>query len=193
MGNNLTVWDRKILETENWLNDQLINAAPKLLKKQHGVSGLQDTRLQQINAFKVQGSCEFVQCLNLSSSHWIPVSTVGCPPAIIKVFDSLNLSLSSSLIRTIGSLIHTDKRYFTIEYTDMYEQAGSNDCGLFAICNDQDPSALKFKQSNMRSHLLSALEKKKLVPFDYEKRRVQPTMKKAKKVKVKVLYLPSTR
>ena len=104
----------------------------------------------------------------------------------------MNLSPSSSLIKTIGSLIHTDKRYFTIEYTDMYEQTGSNDCGLFAlasacaICNDQDPSALKFKQSNMRSHLLSALEKKKLVPFDYEKRRVQPTMKKAKKVKVKV-------
>ena len=47
------------------------------------------------------------------------MSTVGCPPAIIKVFDSLNLSLSSSLIKTIGGLIHTDKRYFTIEYTDM--------------------------------------------------------------------------
>ena len=75
------------------------------------------------------------------SSHWITVSTVGCPPATIKAFDSLNLSLSSSLIKTIDSLIHTDKRYFTIEYTDMYEQAGSNDCGLFAfasacaICN----------------------------------------------------------
>ena len=126
------------------------------------MSGLQDTLLQQINAFEVEGSCEFVQCLNLSSSHWITVSTVGCPPATIKVFDSLNLSLSSSLIKTIGSLIHTDKRYFTIEYTDMYEQSGSNDCGLFAlasacaICNDQDPSALKFKQSNMRSHLHSS-------------------------------------
>ena len=52
----LTVWDRKILETENRLNDQLINAAQKLLKKQHGVSGLQDTLLQQINAFEVEGS-----------------------------------------------------------------------------------------------------------------------------------------
>ena len=40
-------------------------------------------------------------------------------------------------------------------------------------------------QSNMRSHLLSALEKKKLVPFNYEKRRLQPNMKRAKKVKVK--------
>ena len=35
----LTVWNRKILETENWLNDQIINAAQNLLKKQHGVSG----------------------------------------------------------------------------------------------------------------------------------------------------------
>ena len=34
----------------------------------------------------------------------------------------------------------------------------------------------------MRSHLLSALEKK----VGYEKRRVQPIMKKAKKVKVKL-------
>ena len=67
----LTVWDRKILETENWLNDQVINATQKLLKKQHGVSGLQDTLLQQIN--EVQGSCEF------------------------NVFDSLNLSLSTCI------------------------------------------------------------------------------------------------
>ena len=111
----MTVWDRKILETENWLiNDQLINAAQKLLKKQHGVSGLQDTLLQQINAFEVEGSRKFVQCLNLSNSHWITVSTIGCPPATIKVFDRLNLSLSSSLIKTIGSIIHTDKRYFKL-------------------------------------------------------------------------------
>ena len=47
------------------------------LKKQHGVSGLQDT----IFAFEVEGSHEFVQCLNLS--HWITVSTAGCPPVDI--------------------------------------------------------------------------------------------------------------
>ena len=137
------------------------------LKKQHGVSGLQDTLLQQINAFEVEGSREFVQCLNLSISHWITVHY--WLPATIKVFDSLNLSLSSLLIKTIGSLIHTDKIYFAIEYTDMYEQAGSNDCGLFAlasacaICNDQDPSALKFKQTNMRSYLsIKCITKKKV-------------------------------
>ena len=50
-------WDRKILETENWLNDQVKNAAQKLLK--------------QIN--EVQGSCEFnvFDSLNLSLSTCI--------------------------------------------------------------------------------------------------------------------------
>ena len=43
---------------------------------------------------------------------------------------------------------------------------------------------------------IKCIRKKKLVPFDYEKRRVQPTMKKAKGKEShgeSILYLPSTR
>ena len=58
--------DRKLLESGGWLNDKHINAAQTLLKVQHShISSLQNTLLQQIDGFQVQGNKVFVQCLNL--------------------------------------------------------------------------------------------------------------------------------
>ena len=99
---------RQILESDGWLNDKHINASQVLLKKQHPhISWFQNTLLQETNCFDVLGSDPFIQCLNLSSNHWITVSTVDCPPHTVRHFDSLNLRLSSSLIKVIADMMHT--------------------------------------------------------------------------------------
>ena len=36
------------------------------------------------------------QILNLGRSHWNTVSTIGCKPAQVKVYDSLHMNLTSS-------------------------------------------------------------------------------------------------
>ena len=147
-------------------------AAQCLLKQQHpDMSGLQPSTLQYIQMFDVHGSREFVQCLNLSNNHWIMVSTVGCVPGVVNVYDSLTFGLSTSIKRTIASLVHTDKPTIAIQRAPMQLQRGGSDCGLFAIasataiCNGQYPESIQFDQSQMRPHLLKCLEDKLLLPF----------------------------
>ena len=99
---------RQVLESDGWLNDKHINAFQVLLKKQHPhISGLQNTLLQETNCFDVLGSDLFIQCLNLSSNPWITVPTVDGPPHTVRVFDRLNLRLSSSLIKLIADMTNT--------------------------------------------------------------------------------------
>ena len=120
----------------------------------------------------------FVQCLNLGDNHWITISTLGCTPGTVIVYDSLNLRLSKSLKNIVADLIHTSNSTIVIKYANMQYQRGGSDCGLFAIatacvvCNGDDPTSLHFEQPLMREHLLKALESKKLSPFPSQHRRV---------------------
>ena len=79
--------DKKVFETSAWLTDNMITAAQNLLAQHFGIDGLQDVTLARTlsMAVKLRG---FVQILNQSSSHWITVSTIGCQPAFVKVYDS---------------------------------------------------------------------------------------------------------
>ena len=168
----LTNEDKETLMTKEWLNDNHISAAQSLLKQQHpDVSGLQPSTLQYTQMFDVHSNREFVQCLNLADNHWTTVSTVGCVPGVVNVYDSLNYGLTTSIERTIANLVHTDKPTITIQRAPMQLQRGGSDCGLFAIasataiCNGQSPENIQFDQSQMRPHLLKCLEDKLLMPF----------------------------
>ena len=73
--------DKEMLTSGDWLSDNLVSAAQHLMKSRYpNVGGLQNTILQRASSFDVQGSTPFVQCLNLSDSHWITISTLDCPP-----------------------------------------------------------------------------------------------------------------
>ena len=168
----LTHQDRETLNSQEWLNNNHISAAQYLLKKQHPeMSGLQPPTLQYTQTFDVHHNSEFVQCLNLANNHWITVSTVGCVPGVVNVYDSLHLGLSSSLKRTIANLLHTSKPTIFIQQPRMQQQTGRSDCGLFAvatataICNGQKPETIRFDQTQMRQHLLKSLDEKLLLPF----------------------------
>ena len=168
----LTMQDRRVLESEEWLSDKHIHAAQQLLKKQHPqIAGLQDTILQVTGVFDVHGSREFVQCLNLGSSHWMVVSTLGCTSGVVRVYDSLHFSPSMSVKKTIARMIHTKEQAIKIEEMAVRMQKGGNDCGLFAIamvttlCSGDDPVLVHYEQSRMRQHVIRALEEKQLLPF----------------------------
>ena len=114
---------------------------------------------------------EFVQILNLGRSHWNTVSTIGCRPAQVKVYDSMHMHLTTSVKKTLVELLQTKSNKITIEYMDMQLQKGSSDRGLFAIatatalCHAQNPVQLEYSQGSMCKHLLRAFEVKALHPF----------------------------
>ena len=170
----LTHKDKRDLGSRShaWLNDRHMTAAQTLLKKEHPhIAGLQATTLQYTRTFDVHQEKEFVQILNLSASHWITISTVDCPLGTIRVYDSLQLGLNSSLKRLIADLMFHQGKKIKIEYVNMQQQRGPNDCGLFAIatatalCNGIDPNKLEFTQKGMRQHFANAIEMKMLSPF----------------------------
>ena len=61
------------------------------------------------------------------------LSTVGCPPGTIKVYDSLNLSLTTSLKWLVADLMLHGGKKITIQHIHVQFQTGTSDCGLFAI------------------------------------------------------------
>ena len=52
-------------------------------------------------------TAEFVQILNLSGVHWITISTIGCSPGDINIFDSLpTIDLPKRAKEQIAAIVH---------------------------------------------------------------------------------------
>ena len=170
---------KRILTSRSlWLDDELINAAQSLLKKQHPlISGLQPPALSSQLAM-VPPDSEFVQVVNVCNNHWLALSTVGCKQSTIKVFDSLQGGgLPKHTMKLVADLMQCQDKQITLEFVDVQEQRGSSDCGLFAIafitsvCCGVDPATLNYNQKAMRQHLLECIENDQMKPFPSEQGR----------------------
>ena len=65
--------------------------------------------------------------------HWICVSTIGCQPGHVNIYDSLYSTLSPSAIQQICNLLHTKEAKLIVRMRDMQMQHGISECGLFSI------------------------------------------------------------
>ena len=140
------------------------------------ISGLQSPVLGSKLQFSALHS-EGVQILNYKK-HWICISTVGCCPGHVKVYDSLYPFPSSSAIRQICNLVQTRESTLVVQMMDVQTQSGGDDCGLFAIaisfalCSGKNPCEIEFRQDVMRSHLVSCFCIGKLSHFPSKPRKV---------------------
>ena len=97
-----------------WLNDETINEGQMLIKEKFPhVGGLQNVLLGHTMAFSVETG-EFVQVLHVNDSHWITISTIGCGPAEVDVFDSSTPLISTQLEQQIAAIICTDCDFITV-------------------------------------------------------------------------------
>ena len=169
--------DKVVLSNNGWLTDNIVHAAQQLLKESHPhISGPQYPILQKTNTFDVQRNLDFVQCLNIRDNHWIKVSAASSIPDTINVYDSLNGTLTETLIQIIADLMHSAPGK-AVQYVNVQYHKGSQDCGLFAIafaceiCFGKDPSSVTFVQSTMRQHVIEGLEQGNILPFPSAVRR----------------------
>ena len=160
-----------LLSPRAWLDDELINAAQSMLKQQHPLmGGLQSPVLGDHLAMTPPDS-EFVQVIIVNGDHWIAVSTVGCQPSTIKVFDSLGGRLPKRSLKLVADLMQSQEKQLSIEFIDVQKQRGGSDCGLFSlvfitsICNGQDPAKQVYDQTAMRNHLQQCIERGQMAPF----------------------------
>ena len=117
---------------------------------------------------------EFVQILNKSDSHWFTVSTIGCKPGVVHVYDSASKHTPHRTKEEIAALLNTSKDKITMQHMSVKHQYGGSDCGLFALafatalCVGLDPTACKFKQELMREHFSSCILKGQMDQFPHK-------------------------
>ena len=113
----------------------------------------------------------FIQIVNISNSHWVCVSNINCPPAVVDVYDSMYPSPPYTLKEQVATILRSLEKKITLRMVNVQHQNGGTDCGLFAIsaavslCHGEDPASHLKNQSLMRNHLVSCLENHDMVVF----------------------------
>ena len=94
------------------------------------------------------------------------VATIGVAHPTVCVYDSLYSSAGTRLEAQIASLIQTEEPEISLEFVDVTVQAGTYDCGLFAVAFATAlalgirPEEFQFNQPEMRKHLYQCFEKR---------------------------------
>ena len=86
---NLTSTDFDIMNDPNgWLDCSIIQQAQVLLQQHNPlIDGLQRPTLGQVRNFDI-ASGEFIQILHTGTDHWLCISSIGCSPGVVHLFDS---------------------------------------------------------------------------------------------------------
>lgn len=167
---NITLYadsKKNILQVNYWLADSEIHAGQQLLKKQYPfIDGLNDPAIQGTLVTPV--TSEYIQIVN-SGSHWVCLTTVGCPSGTVKLYNSMKCSRPNRCV-----IDHAARMMFASEKTiefiipPVQAQVGINDCGLFAlafatsICHGMLREEMQY---SMRRHYVDRLEEFCMKPF----------------------------
>lgn len=151
-----------ILDRSGWLNCDIIHRAQVLLYDANpSIEGFQRPTLGPARNFDVV-SGEFIQLLHTGSDHWVCISSIGCLPGHVNLYDSLYHDIINQEVEEQtkdllgGSLV-------AINFVPVQQQTNSSDCGVFAIAFatcltfEVDPSQITFEIQRMRPHLASCL------------------------------------
>ena len=170
------------------LTDEHIQMAQELLQGQFPhIEGLMSPSISTVRQFPVMRQ-EFVQVLHTGGLHWVTMSTIGCKGNnTINLYDSLYHGISPQTEEQIASLLFVDNaEHIEVSIPPVVQQTNGTDCGVYAIafatalCNNLDPTSLKFNRRAIRDHLWQALQCGHLSMFPFEKRRPQDQNKLVK-------------
>ena len=168
----LNIEHKNILQQKLWLDDTIINSAQKLLSHQFPENdGLQSTLVVAAKKCTLGGGA--IQIMYVRTNHWLCIR-VSQDKAVINIYDSMYASPIMTTVDLILEVIKSEQDTVTINSIKMQEQAGCNACGVFAIavatalCHNNNPTTIKWKQNLMWQHTLECLEAGKMTPFSME-------------------------
>ena len=106
-----------------WINDDIINAAQKLLAQQFPyISGLQNVAIGLTMSFSIQTG-EFLQIIDTTHHHWITISTIGVQnPSEVRVYDSVYSSLPRMAQAQIACILFTQQCTINVKFMDVQRQ-----------------------------------------------------------------------
>ena len=131
--------------------------------------GFQRPTLGPVRNFNVV-SGEFVQILHTGSDHWVCVSSIGCLPGYVNLYDSLyHDAICQEVEDQTNDLL--GGRLVSLQFVSVQQQTNGCDCGIFAIAFatclalGTNPSNVTFDIQRMRSHLVTCLRATKMSMF----------------------------
>ena len=182
---NLTINDKSLLANKGeWLNDTIINAASKLLKKQFpNILGFQDCLLIPMKCptnkfwiyhekFKFNHVPSGVQIHYTGQNHWL--TSIKLPNQnVIHILDSAGFTkLNSCTEIQLTTLYLRPLETYKVVFCNVQPQF-SGDCGLHAIANTVEYcfnqfigiTDVQFDREKMRAHCLLCFESGSFTPF----------------------------
>lgn len=170
----LTDNDAERIRSGQCLQSDQINLAVHLIRQQHPQQqGLLCTLLLQSPDKLPKLPPDSIQIHHVAGNHWVCSKNCGTH---IKLFDSLyNGWLATDLNTQLQALYLTNEGSLEVRVQRVQQQQGGTDCGLFAIvyafslASGEDPTRIKFKQDNMRQHLIDCLQAGTMLPFPVER------------------------
>ena len=164
----LTNTENNFIQQGEDLSDTIIDATLKLINKEEPHLELQSS---VFNHEHLQYSpFETIHIHHNNSGHFVTSTSIG---GKIILYDSLNLKPTNELLKQIAKLYSPDESVIpSFHQADIpFPQQGCTDCGLYAIAYvteiifGQNPASAVYDQSKMRSHLMSCLESRQILPF----------------------------
>jgi hypothetical protein len=154
------------------LDDGITTKAMQLLMRQRPDLEIQPTSLSQVPRM-LQRCVDPTLFIHHTGRqhHFVTSTSIG---GTVRVYDSLNLSPSHSLIEQMAAIYTANGRDGKLRMRQaapssiQFKQAGSTDCGVYAIAyavevalgtNPHDVYGIHFKQQAMRKHLLEVFDK----------------------------------
>ena len=174
----------------DWLNDQIMDAAQILLRRQFPYISRFDTVLKAQNlSYDCCPNNSFKQIVNHTAmkgegSHWLMLSTLDSTPRKeVKLYDSAYESVSFETQEAICNPIQygqppckNDNINLLVMDVDMQSKGEEDTCGFHAIANALslalgiDPTEISYDERAMHKHLFNCLEEEFLTMFPHSSR-----------------------
>ena len=125
------------------------------------IEGLQRPNLGRVRNFDIV-SGEFIQILHTGSDHWVCISSIGCIPGMVNLYDSLyHDAITQEVEDQTKDLL--GGQLTSLDYVPVQQQNNGSDCGVFAVLGLI--TVITFDIPRMRSHLLACLKDGKISMF----------------------------
>ena len=133
------------------------------------LEGLQHPTLGRVQNFDVV-SGEFLQILHTGSDHWACISSIGCLPGKVHLYDSLfHDVISQGIEEQTNDLLGGN--LVELQFVPVHQKTNYSDHRVFAIAFavclalSTDPKHVTFDTPKMRPHLAACLKAQNLSMF----------------------------
>lgn len=148
----------------------IVQAVQVLLQELNPLlEGLQHPTLGCLRNFDVV-SGEFIQILHTGSDQWVCVSSTGCLPGKVGLYDSLfHDVISQEIEEQTNDLLGGHS--VELQFVPVQQQTNDSNCGVFAIAFavplalGRNPKQVTFDTPRMRPHLAACLKPQKISMF----------------------------